>query len=402
MNGGAGMTEQYVQMDRRWQPALFQSFFMGGFECASFRHNDGRRLDLLLSTGHEAHAATDYLAMQRHGIRSVRDGLRWHRIEVAPGHYDWSSFVPMLRAASATRTQVVWDLFHYGWPDGLDIWSPAFVDRFAAFAGAVAKVVRDETDGVPFYCPVNEISFMSWAAGDMANFYPGCLGRGHEMKRQLVRASVAAIHAIRDVAPDARFVQAEPAIHILPELPEQRDDAEGHRLAQYQAFDMLCGRMAPELGGDESCLDIVGVNYYSYNQWFLEGRTIVCGEPEYRPLREILAEIGERYARPLLLAETGAESERRLPWLRYVCDECFAAIDAGVRIEGLCWYPVTDYPGWDNDRHCDTGLLGYVGDNGMRPVYEPLARELFVQQLRVPGRREASNAADFSRPRAMP
>jgi hypothetical protein len=385
-----------------WRPSLFQSFFMGGFECASFRHNDGRRLDLARSTGHEAHAASDYLAMQRHGIRSVRDGLRWHRIEVAPGHYDWSSFVPMLRAASSTGTQVVWDLFHYGWPDGLDIWSPAFVDRFAAFCGAVATVVRDETDTVPFYCPVNEISYMSWAAADMGHFYPGCIGRGHEMKRQLVRASVAAIHAIRDVAPDARLVQAEPAIHVLPECPEDRDDAEGNRMAQFQAFDMLTGRAAPELGGDESCLDIVGVNFYSYNQWFLHGRTIMRGEPEYRPLREILTEIGGRYARPLLLAETGAESDRRLPWLRYVCDESFAAIDAGVRMEGLCWYPVTDYPGWDNDRHCDTGLLGYVGEGGARPVHEPLARELFMQQLRVPGQREASDAPDFSRASTLP
>jgi hypothetical protein len=361
----------------------FDSFFMGGFECTSFRHTDMRRLDLTQSTRHDVHAKADYLALQRHGIRSVRDGLRWHRIEVAPGVYDWSSFLPMLRASISTGTQPIWDLFHYGWPEGLDIWEPAFIDRFARFCAAAARVVRDETDAVPFYCPVNEISYMSWASADMGHFHPACMGRGHELKRQLVLASVAAIHAIRAVAPNARFVQAEPAIHVLPEFPEDGADAEGQRIAQFQAFDMLSGRAAPELGGDPSCLDIVGVNFYSYNQWFLNGRTILCGEPEYRPFRDILVEISARYGRPMIVAETGAEAEQRLPWFKYMCGEAFAAIDAGVPLKGLCWYPVTDYPGWADDRHCETGLLGYVEADGCRPVHAPLASELFDQQVRL-------------------
>ena len=105
--------------------------------------------------------------LSEHGIRTVRDGLRWHLIETSPGQYDWSSFLPMLRAARSTGTQVIWDLCHWGWPDDLDIWSPAFIDRFERFAGAVARIVKDETEGVPFYVPVNEISFWSWAGGSL-------------------------------------------------------------------------------------------------------------------------------------------------------------------------------------------------------------------------------------------
>src|SRR5215210_8656827 len=41
-------------------------------------------------------------------------------------------------------------------PEDIDIWSPAFIDRFARFGGAAAQVVRDETDEVPIYVPVNE------------------------------------------------------------------------------------------------------------------------------------------------------------------------------------------------------------------------------------------------------
>lgn len=39
----------------------------------------------------------------------------------------------MLRAARESGTQVIWDLFHYGWPEELDI-LPEFVQRFRAFA----------------------------------------------------------------------------------------------------------------------------------------------------------------------------------------------------------------------------------------------------------------------------
>jgi beta-glucosidase/6-phospho-beta-glucosidase/beta-galactosidase len=205
----------------------------------------------------------DYRALAQHGMRTVRDGLRWHLIETSPGQYDWSSFLPMLRAARDTDTQVIWDLAHWGWPDDLDIWSPAFVDRFGKFARAVAQVVRDETDAVPFYVPVNELSFWSWAGGSLGLISPLAQKRGDELKTVLVQAAMAAIEAVRSIDPRARIVSAEPTIHV---------------------------------------------------------------------------------------------------------------------IEGLCIYPITDYPGWDDERHCPTGLLGYVGSDGHRPVDQPFARELWLQQ----------------------
>ena len=105
--------------------------------------------------------------MAEHGIRAARDGVRWNLVQAAgPGRFDWSPVLPMLRAARRTGTEIVWDLCHYGWPDDLDIWEPRFVDRFARFAGAAARVVRDESADVPFYCPVNEISFLAWCGGD--------------------------------------------------------------------------------------------------------------------------------------------------------------------------------------------------------------------------------------------
>jgi hypothetical protein len=53
---------------------LFQSFFIGGFECATHRRQDGRRLDLIAATHHDVKAAADYRRLAEHGIRTVRDG----------------------------------------------------------------------------------------------------------------------------------------------------------------------------------------------------------------------------------------------------------------------------------------------------------------------------------------
>ena len=52
----------------------------------------------------------------------------------------------------------------------------------------------------------------------------------------------------------------------------------------------------------------------------------------------------------------------------------------GVQVEGICIYPVTAYPGWDNSRHCEVGLLSTIGSDGKRDVYEPLYEELRRQR----------------------
>jgi hypothetical protein len=152
-----------IQQALKFSPSLFSSFILGGFECSTHRRHDGRRLDLVKSTQHDRLVVEDYRQLAQHGIYSVRDGLRWYLIENSPGRYDWTSFLPMLRAARDNGVQAIWDLCHYGWPSDIDIWKPEFVERFARFSQAAARVVRDETDAAPFFCPVNQTSYFSWA-----------------------------------------------------------------------------------------------------------------------------------------------------------------------------------------------------------------------------------------------
>jgi beta-glucosidase/6-phospho-beta-glucosidase/beta-galactosidase len=358
---------------------LFKSFFLGGFECSTHRLHNGRRLDLVASTRHDRFAASDYRLLQEHGVSTVREGLRWHLIEAVPDRFDFATADPIIRAANETGTQVIWDLWHYGWPDHLDIFSAEFVRHFAAFARAAAERLSVTFDDL-LICPVNEISFFAFAGGEAGFFNPFAENRGDEMKRQLVRASLAAIGAVREINPRIRFCHIDPLINVQAEYPELAAKACGYHLSQFEACDMVLGRREPELGGQEDFVDLIGLNYYIHNQWTHGGRMIVPSDPRYRHVRELLVENFARYGKPLFIAETGIEDETRPAWLRYMGNEVFAAIAAGVPMEGICLYPVLNHPGWDDDRHCHNGLLDYADTDGRREAYEPLARELRRQQ----------------------
>ena len=343
---------------------------------------------MVSATEHDRFAARDYALLQDHGIFSVREGLRWHLIERTPGTYEWASFLPMLDAARETGMQVVWDLWHYGWPDGLDVFSPEIVDRFAQFARAFAEKLDRESDEIPYIVPINEISFFSWAGGDGAIMNPFAKRRGGELKRQLVRATIAAIRALRSVNPATRIFVVDPMINVIPRRnrPQDAPAAELYRQSQFHVWDMIRGSMEPELGGHPDYLDVIGVNYYIHNQWRYpggHGSMIVPSDPRYRHVREMLAEIHERYQRPIFIAETGIEDEARPAWLRYICNETAAAIAEGVPVEGVCLYPIANHPGWDDGRHCHNGMLDYADPLGGREVYLPLATELAYQQHRL-------------------
>ena len=85
----------------------------------------------MAATRHDHFALSDYARLRQVGIGTARDGVRWHLVERSPGRYEFGSLLPLVRAARKADVQVIWDLCHYGWPEGLDIFGPEFVDRFA-------------------------------------------------------------------------------------------------------------------------------------------------------------------------------------------------------------------------------------------------------------------------------
>jgi beta-glucosidase/6-phospho-beta-glucosidase/beta-galactosidase len=342
----------------------FTGPLMAGFECTSYRRRDGVRLDVQASTRHDRLAEQDYKLVSRHGMRCVRDGIVWHRIERLRGCYDWSHLDRMVDGAEKSGVRVMWDFLHFGWPDWTHPLERSFVERFAEFSARAVDRISPHDSVVP----INEISFLAWAAGDEGFMHPHFVGQGDDMKRALCAAFIASAKAIRTAVPTMPIMCAEPLIAVIAEGPEHLGGADAAHEAQFQALDIILGRKSPYLGGSEDLIDVVGVNHYPHSQWLHPSR-MPASQPI--PLSDMLVDMKDRYARPLFLAETGCEGEDRPIWFTYAAKQLETANRAGADVRALCLYPILNHLGWEDDRYCPNGLFCGVG--GDRVIYRPLA-----------------------------
>lgn len=375
---------------------MFHSFFFGGFECATGYNREGDWIDLVVDTWHHEHADADYRRLRDIGMYAARDAIRWPLVDRGGGRYDFSSVEPLVHAACGNGITVIWDLFHYGYPQGMDLLSPAFPERFAAYCAACARYLRERSSGPLWFTPVNEPSFFSWAAGHAAHFAPHLTGRAWELKIALVRAAIRGIDAIRDEVPDARFLHADPVCRVIP--PDNSPQAllaarDFNERAVFESWDMLCGRLLPELGGSRAHLDVVGINYYWTCQWVHgeEGTWLHDEDPRRAPLSQLVQEVWQRYGGDIVIAETSHWGDRRADWICQLADDIERLLDAGVPLRGVCLYPIIGMQEWHAPRRwMPMGLWDIDCSNGMcRVVHEPMldallqARERLEPRLRT-------------------
>ena len=159
---------------------MFRSFYLAGFECATGYNMHGEWIDQIAATEHDLHADADYRRLADVGIRAVREAIRWPLVDRA-GRYDFSSAEPFVDAALTHGFDVIWDLFHYGYPDELDPFSDEFGARFADYCRAAARFVVERMPGQCYFTPMNEPSYFAWAGGDVGRFAPHARGRAAEL-----------------------------------------------------------------------------------------------------------------------------------------------------------------------------------------------------------------------------
>jgi len=364
--------------------AIFPTFFMTGFECSTFVWQDGQRKDYVAATGHDRHLRRDYEAAMDLGIGVVREAVRWPMVDHGGGKYDWSSVAAIQEHATECKVTPIWDLCHYGLPDGCDPFTDDCRKRFVDYCRAAADIITSSAEGPYFFTPINEITFFSAAASDLEWMYPFAKGREKELKRALARMAIEGVKAIREVEPKARMVHVDPIVHAVPppdrpDLADEARDEEQHRAME--SWDMLAGRVAPELGGSPEILDIVGVNIYHYSQVQLgqDKKREILGprDPRRKPLSEMLKMAWERYRRPVIIGETSGFQDNRAEWLRMTMEECFRALDAGVELHGVCLYPFADVPDWWSQKWAKIGVYDVTDKETFKRVpYGPYIAEL--------------------------
>lgn len=381
---------------------LFQSFWMGGYEGADHINSRGEALCLRRSNGHERHAAQDYAALARFGIRTIRESVGWRDSSDAAGNLDLRATVRMAQEAHRHGLQVIWTLQHYGHPASVDLFRADFVHRFADFCGQAARALKGFGYLAPVFQPVNEISFLSWAAATTDLIHPyraGSSERGYELKCRLVQATLAGCDAIWAEAPTARIVHTDPLIHVASAHEDPIDIAAAAALTreQYQAWDMLAGMTEAQLGGAPRYLDVLGINYYHSNQWLHPGQERLSwhlADPRRRPLNDLLADVWRRYRRPLFLSETGHVGSGRGLWMDEVAKAALRCQVDEVPLEGICLYPLIDRTDWEESSRWhrsglwDVGGLTAAAREGAVPprrfLHLPFAERLLQWQRVVP------------------
>ncbi len=380
---------------------MFNSFFFAGFEAATTYNVRREWIDQIAATEHDRQVDGDYRRLREAGLLTAREAIRWPLVDRG-GELDFSSVRPFLEASRRQGIQVIWDLFHYGYPQDLDPFSDEFVLRFAAYCGAAAELVADYRDGAGpvYFTPVNEPSFLAWAGGEAERFSPHVTGRGPELKVALVRAAIAGIDAIRAVMPDARMVNVDPVCRVVPPHSHRHDDPHAdaedfNNRAVFEAWDMLCGRTCPELGGSRRHLDIVGVNYYWTNQWEIgsEEAPLESDDPRRWPFRRLLRQVWQRYGGDIVVTETGHIDDMRPIWLRTLANDCELLLDEGVSLRGVCLYPILGMPEW-HEPHVWTrmGLWDLVRKDGRlcrephAPMFAALREAQRLERRFAPGR----------------
>lgn len=334
------------------------SFFWGGFECADHINRSGDRINLLKETRHDQRVREDYQLLKEVGIRTVREGICWSDVEKTPYTYDFSEVKVRIKAAEAMGIQQIWDLCHFGYPDDLIPTHPRFTERFVLLCKSFSAFYRGISRQRLFIVPINEISFLSWHSGDVRGTVPFAIHSGFDIKYHLCKAAIKGIEALKEADPDTQILLVEPMIHIHPNVDGVYEEAWRANEDQYQAMDIIMGRMCPELGGSSRHADLMGFNYYYNCQWIHRGPQLPWPELEQdnarrMPLSSLLKKGFERYGKPVVLSETGHFNEKRGQWIREISDECLKALAMGIDLRGICIYPVIERPDWDdlNDLH---------------------------------------------------
>ncbi|KUJ59896.1 hypothetical protein AR687_20645 [Flavobacteriaceae bacterium CRH] len=359
---------------------LFNTFFMGGYECADHINRSGVRINLLKETQHDIRFSEDYEALSAIGIKTVREGICWSSVETVAGHFDFSSVLNRLLEAEKQGIQIIWDLIHFGYPDNIYPTHPLFCQRFEHLCKAFAMFHKENSKQELFVVPINEISFLSWHSGDVRGTVPFAVNSGWDIKYHLCKAAILGIKALKNIDPDCHIILVEPLVRIHPS--ENKNDVYELNENQFQAMDIIAGRMCPELGGSEDFLEILGFNYYWNCQWIANGEPLDWPDTEQKrtPFSEMLQKAYDRYEKPLFISETGHFGEGRVQWLEEITAECLIAQKNGVNLTGLCIYPVTDRPDWDNlSSYSQCGIWDFDENSNRIPHQEYMASVVKAQ-----------------------
>ena len=383
----------------------------GGVEYTCNRVHD-RYFDQMDLSGH-ADRLDDYARFAALGIQTLRVGLLWERHEREPS-WRWSD--ERLARLRHLGVRPIAGLVHHGsGPRHTSLLDPAFPEKLAAYAGAVAQ----RYPWIDSYTPVNEPHTTARFSGMYGVWYPHHTSRSSYLRALLnqLRGTVLSMEAIRRARPDARLIQTEDIGNISGTEP-LRSTWELLNLRQWLPYDLLCGRvdrhhpLFASLHADgiseaeiqwfaeHPCPPaVIGVNYYPTSDRFLEHRVDLY--PEDRRSAEgpfvdveavrvcarsivgvdrLLEEAWQRYRIPVAITEVhlGGRADEQIRWLAESWHGAMRARRKGVECIALSVWALLGSFFWNQLVTCENGHYepGAFDVRSGKPLPTELARVL--------------------------
>ncbi|HEU0292893.1 MAG TPA: family 1 glycosylhydrolase [Anaerolineales bacterium] len=333
-----------------------------------------RALDEYELTQHYKLWKSDFDLVAETGVKVLRWGIPWYRVQPAPDQWDWEwtdkALDTLINVKGITP---ILDLMHYGTPLWLD---NSFIN--SSYPGRVAEyahtVVARYKSLVRYYTPLNEPMVNADLCGNKAEWPPYLSGDDGYVKLTIALAKgiILATQAIKAEQSDVVTVQVEALWHTFTQEEALKAQVAHENARQYLCFDLTTGRVGDDHalvnylcrhGATEADLewfrahavtfDLFGANFYpwSYGELKLrqDGSTeTIAGGTSGDKLAIVLRETYQRYQMPILVTETSANADLagRALWMDQTLDTVRALRREGIPVLGYTWFPLFTMVDW--------------------------------------------------------
>lgn len=334
-----------------------------------------RALDEYELIGHYEHWREDLSLTREIGLKAIRWGVPWYKVEPEDGKFDWSwtdKVIPFM--VEELKILPIIDLMHYGCPFWLNREFankdyPKYVARYAA------EFSKRYKDLIKWFTPLNEPIINALMCGMRGLWSPYLKGeRGYiKVMLQLAKGIIRTVNAIKEIQPDSVMVHVE-ATGLTRTIREDLASLareEQHR--GYLCYDLISGRLThdhlifpwlvrngaspddlDEIRRNKISLDVLGMNFYpqwSTKQLYIDKRgRVAFSETEHDGIgfAELITDYYQRYQVPIMITETSAvgSDEARSKWLESSVGMIKNLRLTGVPVIGYTWFPFFTMIDW--------------------------------------------------------
>src|SRR6266508_307115 len=337
-----------------------------------------RALDEYKLTQHYKLWKRDFDLVAETGVKFLRWGIPWYRVQPAPDQWDWLCTDQALDyLVNVKGITPILDLMHYGTPLWLEnsFINSNYPDYVAEYARNVAARYKSL---VRYYTPLNEPMVNAEFCGSKAEWPPYLSGEDGYVKLTLALAKgiVLTTQAIKAEQPDSITIQVEASWHTFTKDRSLEERAAHNNARQYLCFDLTTGRVKDDYilanylcvhgvtGADLEwfrrnavTFDFFGVNFYPWSHTELRKTSngsiqYLTGETSGDKIAVVIRAAYERYHMPILVTETSAKSDLRgrAQWMDETLDTVRTLRKEGMPVVGYTWFPLFTMIDWEYRR----------------------------------------------------